>query len=121
MGARIPAGGGRSGGARSGRIAPVPQGPAPASFRSHWIVKLVEVVPNFSEGRRPEVVERLADAVRATTRVLLLDQTSDPSHNRSVLTFAGPPEGATEAMERAVGVAIREIDMEAHQGEHPRI
>jgi glutamate formiminotransferase / 5-formyltetrahydrofolate cyclo-ligase len=84
-------------------------------------VKLVEVVPNFSEGRRPEVVERLVDAVRATTRVLLLDQTSDPSHNRSVLTFAGPPEGATEAMERAVGVAIREIDMEAHHGEHPRI
>jgi glutamate formiminotransferase len=84
-------------------------------------VKLVEVVPNFSEGRRRAVVERLADAVRATTGVLLLDQTSDPSHNRSVLTFAGPPDRATEAMERAVRVAIEEIDMEAHHGEHPRI
>ena len=84
-------------------------------------MKLVEVVPNFSEGRRPEVVDRLAAAVDASPSVHLLDRTSDASHNRSVLTFAGPPDAAAEAMERAVAVAIDEIDMEGHSGEHPRI
>jgi glutamate formiminotransferase / 5-formyltetrahydrofolate cyclo-ligase len=84
-------------------------------------VKLIEVVPNFSEGRRLDVVDRLAAAVESTPSVYLLDRTSDASHNRSVLTFAGPPAAATEAMERAVEVAIGEIDMERHAGEHPRI
>jgi glutamate formiminotransferase len=84
-------------------------------------VKLVEVVPNFSEGRRPEVVDRLAAAVAGTPGVYLLDRTSDASHNRSVLTFAGAPAPATSAMEAAVAVAVDAIDMERHSGEHPRI
>ena len=82
---------------------------------------LVESVPNFSEGRRLDVVERLADAVQGVRGAFLLDRTSDASHNRSVLTIAGQPEPVTEALERAVAVAVHEIDMEEHWGEHPRI
>jgi glutamate formiminotransferase len=85
------------------------------------VTKLVEVVPNFSEGRRLDVVDRLAAAVDETPDVYLLDRTSDASHNRSVLTFAGPPAAATTAMEAAVAVAVDQIDMERHAGEHPRI
>jgi glutamate formiminotransferase len=82
---------------------------------------LVEVVPNFSEGRRPLVVDRLSAAVSGTPGVYLLDRTSDASHNRSVLTFAGSPADAADTMERAVAVAIDQIDMNAQSGEHPRI
>src|SRR5687768_3032726 len=82
---------------------------------------LVESVPNFSEGRRLEVVDRIADAVVATPGVHLLDRTSDASHNRSVLTLAGEGRPVSEALERAVAVAIHEIDMDQHWGEHPRI
>ncbi len=85
------------------------------------MARLVESVPNFSEGRRPEVVDRLAAAVEATPGAHLLDRTSDPSHNRSVLTLAGPAEAVTAALEAAVAVAVAEIDMEHHVGEHPRI
>jgi glutamate formiminotransferase len=82
---------------------------------------LVESVPNFSEGRRLEVVDQLAAAVEETPGAVLLDRTSDPSHNRSVLTLAGEAPAVTDALERAIEVAIREIDMETHAGEHPRI
>lgn len=82
---------------------------------------LIESIPNFSEGRRLDVVERLAGAVVSTPGAYLLDRTSDASHNRSVLTLAGEPEAVAEAVERAVAVAIHEIDMESHGGEHPRI
>jgi glutamate formiminotransferase len=82
---------------------------------------LVESVPNFSEGRRLDVVERLADAVTSTAGVHLLDRTSDASHNRSVLTIAGEAGPVQDAVERAIAVAVHEIDMEAHWGEHPRI
>jgi glutamate formiminotransferase len=82
---------------------------------------LVESVPNFSEGRRLDVVERLARAVETAPGAYLLDRTSDASHNRSVLTIAGPAPAVTEAVERAVAVAVAEIDMEEHRGEHPRI
>ncbi len=85
------------------------------------MTKLVESVPNFSEGRRPEVVGRIADAVSATPGVQLLDRTSDASHNRSVLTLAGPSGAVGAALEAAVGEAIASIDMERHTGEHPRI
>ena len=83
--------------------------------------RLVECVPNFSEGRRTEVVDALADAVSSTPGVFLLDRTSDPDHNRSVLTFAGEPERVQQAMEAAVGVALERIDMDRHEGQHPRI
>jgi len=82
---------------------------------------LVESVPNVSEGRRLDVVERLAAAVTSVPGVFLLDRTSDPSHNRSVLTIAGEDADVTEALERLVAASIDEIDMEAHWGEHPRI
>ena len=82
---------------------------------------LVECVPNFSEGRRPDVVEELAAAIRSHGTIQLLDQTMDRDHNRSVLTFAGPPEDVADAMEAAVGRALELIDMEQHEGQHPRI
>ena len=85
------------------------------------MARLVECVPNFSEGRRPEVVDELANAVLATSGAFLLDRTSDPDHNRSVLTFAGEPEPVTAAMEAAVRVALDLIDMERHEGQHPRM
>jgi glutamate formiminotransferase len=82
---------------------------------------LVESVPNYSEGRRPRVVDALAEAVESTPGVALLDRTSDASHNRSVLTMAGEADAVTAALERTIEVAIRDIDMERHTGEHPRI
>ncbi|MEX2011073.1 MAG: glutamate formimidoyltransferase [Chloroflexota bacterium] len=82
---------------------------------------LVESVPNFSEGRRLDVVEHIASAVTSTSGVHLLDRTSDASHNRSVLTLAGEADAVAEALERAVAAAVQEIDMETHTGEHPRI
>jgi len=83
--------------------------------------RLVESVPNVSEGRRPDVVDRLATAIQSTPDVLLLDRTSDPSHNRSVFTLAGPAGAVGDALESLVAQAIRDIDMDAHAGEHPRI
>jgi glutamate formiminotransferase len=83
--------------------------------------RLVESVPNVSEGRRLEVVELLATAISSVSGVHLLDRTSDASHNRSVFTIAGPAGRVGEALERLVAAAIREIDMEGHWGEHPRI
>jgi glutamate formiminotransferase / 5-formyltetrahydrofolate cyclo-ligase len=88
---------------------------------SSSVAGLVESVPNFSEGRRLEIVEHIAAAVDSVSGVHLLDRTSDASHNRSVLTIAGEADEVTEAVERAVAVAVNEIDMEEHSGEHPRI
>ena len=82
---------------------------------------LIESVPNYSEGRRPDVVDRLAEAVRSTEGVFLLDRTSDASHNRSVLTMAGDAQAVERALEATIEVAIDAIDMEQHTGEHPRI
>jgi len=82
---------------------------------------LVESVPNFSEGRRLDVVEHLADAVSGVSGVHLLDRTSDASHNRSVFTMAGDADRVVDALERTVAVAVHEIDMDRHSGEHPRI
>jgi glutamate formiminotransferase len=85
------------------------------------VAKLVESVPNFSEGRRIDVVDKLAAAVERVPGAFLLDRTSDASHNRSVLTLAGEPAPILEALERTVAVAVAEIDMGQHSGEHPRI
>ncbi len=82
---------------------------------------LIESVPNYSEGRRVEVVDALAAAAAATPGVHLLDRTSDPSHNRSVLTMAGEADAVMWALEATLEVAIRDIDMGQHTGEHPRI
>jgi glutamate formiminotransferase len=83
--------------------------------------RLVESVPNVSEGRRPEVVDRLADTIQRTNGVHLLDRTSDADHNRSVLTLAGGAAVVCDALEAMVGVALETIDMEHQTGEHPRI
>jgi glutamate formiminotransferase len=83
--------------------------------------RLVESVPNVSEGRRLDVVERLAQAIAGVSGVHLLDRTSDASHNRSVFTIAGPAGAVSEALEQLVAAAVREIDMDEHWGEHPRI
>jgi glutamate formiminotransferase len=83
--------------------------------------RLVESVPNVSEGRRLDVVERLATAITTVRGVHLLDRTSDASHNRSVFTLAGPAGAVEAALEELVAVAVREIDMDEHWGEHPRI
>jgi glutamate formiminotransferase / 5-formyltetrahydrofolate cyclo-ligase len=82
---------------------------------------LIESVPNVSEGRRLDVVDRLAEAIEAGDGVFLLDRTSDASHNRSVFTLAGEHPAVTDALERLVAAAINEIDMDSHTGEHPRI
>jgi glutamate formiminotransferase len=78
-------------------------------------------VPNYSEGRRGDVVDRLAADVEATPGAYLLDRTSDPSHNRSVLTIAGETPAVEAALEATIASSIELIDMEVHTGEHPRI
>lgn len=83
--------------------------------------RLVECVPNFSEGRDPDKVKALAEAVCSSPGVVLLDQELDADHNRSVLTFVGSPEAASEAALRAVGKAVELIDLNFHSGVHPRI
>ena len=85
------------------------------------MTKLVESVPNFSEGRRLDVVDRLVSTVESVPGAHLLDRTSDASHNRTVLTLAGETAPILEALERTVAVAVAEIDMENQAGEHPRI
>lgn len=82
---------------------------------------LLETVPNLSEGRRPEVVARLAAAASSGPGVRLLDFSSDPDHNRSVLTLAGEPEGLHQGLLALYEAAIAEIDLNRHQGVHPRI
>lgn len=82
---------------------------------------LVECVPNVSEGRRLDVVRGLVDVVSAVLGVQMLDVTSDPDHNRSVLTFAGDAAAVESAALALVAAAYREIDMRTHTGEHPRL
>jgi glutamate formiminotransferase / 5-formyltetrahydrofolate cyclo-ligase len=82
---------------------------------------LIESVPNVSEGRRLEVVDLLAAALDSVDGVYLLDRTSDASHNRSVFTLAGEHEPVLAALDRLVAEAIPLIDLNEHQGEHPRI
>jgi glutamate formiminotransferase len=85
------------------------------------VTPLVECVPNFSEGRDGAVVEAIAHAVRNVPGAALLDSTMDADHNRSVLTFAGPPQSVEEAALAAASSAVARIDLRAHRGVHPRI
>ncbi|RLF49311.1 MAG: glutamate formimidoyltransferase [Thermoplasmata archaeon] len=84
-------------------------------------MKIVECVPNFSEGRRKEVVDAIVSEILSVEGVRLLDREMDPDHNRSVITFIGGPEGVKEAAFRATKKAAELIDMNKHRGEHPRI
>jgi glutamate formiminotransferase / 5-formyltetrahydrofolate cyclo-ligase len=82
---------------------------------------LIECIPNVSEGRRSDVVARMADAIRAVRGVRLLDFSSDASHNRSVFTLAGDAAGVEEAVMALFERAIADIDLRTHRGEHPRM
>ena len=84
-------------------------------------MKLVECVPNFSEGRRPEVVTAIRDAIASVDGVNVLDVSSDASHNRSVITFIAPVESAVDAAFAGIRAAAERIDLCSHSGEHPRI
>src|SRR5438552_7402115 len=85
------------------------------------VPRLVECVPNVSEGRRRDVIDRLAQAIRDVPGVRLLDRTSDADHNRSVFTFAGDADAVTAAAHALIAAALGEIDMRSHKGEHPRL
>jgi glutamate formiminotransferase len=82
---------------------------------------LIECVPNFSEGRRREVVDGIVAAIGAVAGVNVLDVELDSDHNRSVVTFVGAPDSVVEAAFRGTAEAARRIDLDQHQGEHPRI
>lgn len=84
-------------------------------------MSIVECVPNVSEGRRPRVVREIARAVERTKGVRLLDWSSDVDHNRSVITFAGPPAAVGRAALALADAAIARIDMRRHRGAHPRV
>jgi len=83
--------------------------------------KIIESVPNFSEGRNTAKIERIADAFRSSQCVKLLNYSADRDHNRMVVTAAGEPEAMKEAVINAIGIAVSEIDLNVHQGQHPRI
>jgi glutamate formiminotransferase / formiminotetrahydrofolate cyclodeaminase len=85
------------------------------------VQSIIECVPNFSEGRRMDVVEAIASAIRATPGVTLLDKSSDADHNRTVLTLIGEPGGIELAAFEAIKTASQLIDLNQHSGEHPRI
>jgi len=84
-------------------------------------MKLIECVPNFSEGRRPEVIEQIRDAIAAVAGVAMLDVSSDASHNRTVITFVAPADTVADAAFAGVRRAQTLIDLRSHRGEHPRI
>src|SRR5437588_2419603 len=83
--------------------------------------QLVECVPNFSEGRDAAKIDAIVQSVLSVPEVVLLDRESDPDHNRSVLTFVGPPGAVADAALRSVAKAVSLIDLTRHQGAHPRI
>ncbi|MGH7622025.1 MAG: glutamate formimidoyltransferase [Gemmatimonadaceae bacterium] len=82
---------------------------------------LVECVPNFSEGRRPEIIQAIRDAIAAVAGVVILDVSSDDSHNRTVITFVAPVESAVDAAYAGIAVARDSIDLTLHSGAHPRM
>lgn len=84
-------------------------------------MSLVECVPNFSEGRRPEVLGEILGAIRAGKGVKLIDHSMDASHNRAVVTFVGAPAACSDAAFRSIAKAKELIDLTKHTGEHPRV
>src|SRR3954470_19563525 len=83
--------------------------------------RIVECVPNFSEGRKADVVRELVQADEEVVGALVLGTHVDTDHNRSVITFVAPPEVIIEAAVRVVGRASELIDLSAHAGQHPRM
>jgi len=85
------------------------------------MTQLIECIPNFSEARRPEVIDQIVAAIQSVSDVKFLDRSSDLDHNRTVLTFAGSPAGVEEAAFRAIKTAAELIDLDQHTGAHPRM
>ncbi|NLB34079.1 MAG: glutamate formiminotransferase, partial [Tissierellia bacterium] len=83
--------------------------------------KIIECVPNFSEGRDLEKLEKILECFRAKKGVKLLDYSSDQDHNRTVVTIVGEPEAVGSAMVEAIGKAVELIDLNIHEGQHPRM
>jgi glutamate formiminotransferase len=82
---------------------------------------LIECVPNFSEGRDAQTVQAIEHAIRSVPGVILLRSEMDPDHNRSVITFAGPPDAVAQGALSGIAVAAERIDLRRHIGVHPRI
>ena len=82
---------------------------------------IVQCIPNVSEGRRPEVIAAMADAIRAVAGVRLLDYSSDKAHNRSVFTFVGDAAGVERAVLALFERAVADVDLRTQRGEHPRV
>src|SRR5215813_3994036 len=83
--------------------------------------RLIECVPNFSEGRDASKVDALIQAMSGVPGVYVLDREMDADHNRCVITLAGEPEAVAEAALRGAGKALELIDMNSHTGAHPRV
>ena len=83
--------------------------------------KILECVPNFSEGRDLKKIEKIVEPFRGRDGVKLLDYQNDEDHNRSVVTAVGEPEALKAAVIESMGIAIKHIDMRLHQGQHPRM
>jgi glutamate formiminotransferase/formiminotetrahydrofolate cyclodeaminase len=83
--------------------------------------QLVECVPNFSNGRDPQIYDSIANTIRGVPGVNVLDVSADPDHNRTVITFVGPPTAVEDAAFRAIELAAQLINLDEHHGEHPRI
>ena len=82
---------------------------------------LIECIPNFSEARRPEVVEAILESIRSVAGVRILDHHSDLDHNRTVVTYVGAPGAVEEAAFQAIRTAAEQINLDEHTGAHPRI
>ena len=82
---------------------------------------VIECVPNVSDGRRPDVIDRLASSIGLIAGVHLLDRSSDPAHNRSVFTFAGDAQPVADAVLALFETAVAAIDLRSHSGAHPRL
>ena len=85
------------------------------------MTQLIECIPNFSEARRPEVIDQIVSAITSVEGAQLLDRSSDLDHNRTVLTFAGTASVVEEAAFQAIKTAAELIDLDKHTGEHPRV
>src|SRR5262249_8096721 len=91
------------------------------SVRFLSVRRIVECIPNFSEGRRAEVIDEIVGSIKSIPGAVLLDRESDPNHNRSVITFVASPERVVDAAVAGVKKAAELIDLTKHTGEHPRM
>jgi glutamate formiminotransferase / 5-formyltetrahydrofolate cyclo-ligase len=83
--------------------------------------KIIECIPNFSEGRNKEIIEKIVDTLRGKEGIKLLDYSSDSDHNRTVVTFIGEPEAVEKAIINMAAAVYKNIDMTVHEGGHPRM